>query len=282
MDKLHARLLDCSSLLLQHGTDLYLYDTGPSTCGSSPRPVRAGPSDCACRLGLPTSSVGGRDIDLHIHRPSTSSGYPAFQHNTALTIVIIHLKPSRYHHSTEHALLLVPVTTLLSLLHNIRERVASNLDVVRNIPWANWGPSGSRLIKAENLRGLSLLGSKLAISFIRGLEGHVYIVELNPLFPQSGEKLPHVDYSEHIDPTEMFPTVITTTFPCRVTRHRVALKFSGDYLRLVLFHDGWALVRHYLANSGTTMPYTDILPSQIPYLGSDYNNEPADGYIFTT
>lgn len=246
-ETIHARLLDCSSLLLLHGSDLYLYDTRRSTHGSCSTPVQAGPSDCACRLDLPPCS-NGRDLDLYMQRPSTLSGYHPFHHDASLTIVAILLGSMPYYAPTKH-LLVVPVNTLLSLLHTTRQRVASNPDVARNISWVEWGPSGSRLIIANEPTDFSLLGSKLMISFNGGPRYHVYIVELNPLFPRSGEELDHVDYSEHIEPTTTFPKGVTTTFPCRVTSHTVALKYLPDYdLRLVLFHDGWALVSHYFDN----------------------------------
>ena len=209
----------------------------------------------ACHLELPYSdhSHNTYETSVHMQYPSEFSTHsPPFQHDPSLTIVALYFGVEPWYNSvnSEHFVLLIPVSTLLHQLDLAHQRLANGEGLSsRSVPWDAWGPLGSRLIKTPHEPDFSTLGSKFAAAFYDAYRrpdeprtANVCVVDVNPSAPASGWKDDYIDCSEEIVGTRTFPRGVKTTYPCTVTRHTVVMRGGIGDFRLVLFHDGWALV----------------------------------------
>ncbi|KAI0769851.1 hypothetical protein C8Q74DRAFT_1271551 [Fomes fomentarius] len=254
---IYCRLLDSSTLLVAHGDELSIYDirdTGASRSHSSPVTGTATARDYICRLGLPIRSFDSATdkMFLDMQRPSDfAKHHPPFAHDSSLTTIAMCFSFGRgfayMAPRAEHLVFLIPVCTVFAAVDRVRNAPGAT---TRTIPWDEWGPSGARLIQTPEQPDFTVLGSKFAAAFypetrwgepITGAD--VYIIDLNPAARSSSGKTTHVNFSEQIRSSKTTCSVLSTTFPCTLTRHTVVLQNAqAKRFRLVLFHDGWALL----------------------------------------
>lgn len=251
---IYCRLLDSSTLLVAQGDELSIYDIRTSRSHSSPATGPATARDYICRLGLPIRSFdcATDKMFLDMQRPSGfAKHHPPFAHDSSLTIIAMCFSFGRgfayMAPRAEHLVFLIPVCTVFAAVDRVRKAPGAT---TRTIPWDEWGPSGARLIQTLEQPDFTVLGSKFAAAFYpesrRGqpiTAADVYIIDLNPTAGSSSGKTTHVNFSEQIRSSRTTCSVLSTTFPCTLTRHTVVLQNAqAERFRLVLFHDGWALV----------------------------------------
>ncbi|KAI0360860.1 hypothetical protein OH77DRAFT_1418889 [Trametes cingulata] len=220
------------------------------------------PDDCQCVLHLPPRSdaVHSQSIDSTIGHPPEYSDdtRPLFLNDPSLTVLVVNItltiRPAgdAVRLSGERFLLFIPISTIVRLFPGVREASQK----VRVVPWADWGPNGTRMIRIPATASFpSALGAQAAVytQDAAARLQHVTIYEVFPLATvnrcddSAGSRMDRTAESDWLRHAKSWKDPVETTYPFRTTTRLVPYG-PEENMRVPrgvwLSHDGLVLLKH--------------------------------------
>ena len=171
-----SRFLDAKHLLIAGDRALHIYPISYELSAEVAPFVPASElDDYLCKLHFPAIASNAMSTlrTLSVRHPSPNLDHQAlFAHDASRTIYAVLVDVNNSHASLTQLdrdrvsfLYLIPMSTLLTRAQSAARDVKE-----RDVPWENWGPRRTQVIRAwKPCRSISLFGSKCAMVFARNL-----------------------------------------------------------------------------------------------------------------